>query len=57
MAELCANKPTLAVAGTHGKTTTSAFLTHIFSETRSIVYIINGWFFSNVFFKFNSDRK
>ena len=33
MAELCADKTTLAVAGTHGKTTTAAFLTHIFSKT------------------------
>ena len=45
MAELCNGKPTLAVAGTHGKTTTSAFLTHIFSETRQSFTSIMGGFF------------
>jgi len=30
MAELCAEKTTLAVAGTHGKTTTAAFLNSYF---------------------------
>jgi len=46
MAELCANKPTLAVAGTHGKTTTTAFLTHIFSKTGQSFTSIMGGFFS-----------
>ena len=45
MAELCDGKPTLAVAGTHGKTTTSAFLTHIFSETRQSFTSLMGGFF------------
>jgi UDP-N-acetylmuramate--alanine ligase len=47
MAELCANKPTLAVAGTHGKTTTTAFLTHIFSKTGQSFTSIMGGFFQN----------
>ena len=47
MAELCAGKPTLAVAGTHGKTTTSAFLTHIFSETKQSFTSIMGGFFQD----------
>ena len=45
MAELCADKTTLAVAGTHGKTTTAAFLTHIFSETNQAFTSIMGGFF------------
>jgi len=47
MAELCGGKPTLAVAGTHGKTTTSAFLTHIFSETQQSFTSIMGGFFQD----------
>ena len=47
MAELCAEKTTLAVAGTHGKTTTAAFLTHIFSETNQAFTSIMGGFFQN----------
>ena len=47
MAELCNGKRTLAVAGTHGKTTTSAFLTHIFSETKQAFTSIMGCFFQN----------
>ena len=48
MAELCDGKPTLAVAGTHGKTTTSAFLTHIFSETcQSFTSLMGGFFQGN----------
>ena len=45
MAELCNGKQTLAVAGTHGKTTTSAFLTHIFSKTQQSFTSIMGGFF------------
>jgi len=47
MAELCADKTTLAVAGTHGKTTTAAFLTHIFSKTNQSFTSIMGGFFQN----------
>jgi len=47
MAELCAQKTTLAVAGTHGKTTTSAFLTHIFSYTNQSFTSIMGGFFQD----------
>jgi UDP-N-acetylmuramate--alanine ligase len=47
MAELCADKTTLAVAGTHGKTTTAAFLTHIFSKTNQSFTSIMGGFFEN----------
>lgn len=32
LASICAVKPTLAVAGTHGKTTTTSLLVHIFDE-------------------------
>lgn len=47
MAELCNGKKSLAVAGTHGKTTTSAFLTYIFSETKQSFTSIMGGFFQN----------
>ena len=33
LADLCKKSKLLAVSGTHGKTTTSAILTHIFSES------------------------
>ena len=43
MAELCADKTTLAVAGTHGKTTTSYMLCHIFlKQDRDIGYLVGG---------------
>ena len=38
---------TIAVAGTHGKTTTSAFLTHIFSENSQVFTSIMGGFFKD----------
>ena len=47
LAELCAKIKTLAISGTHGKTTTSAFLTHIFSETSQEFTSILGGFFKN----------
>ena len=47
LAELCAKIKTLAISGTHGKTTTSAFLTHIFSETSQEFTSIMGGFFKN----------
>ena len=33
LSKICENKKTLAIAGTHGKTTTTSILTHIFSKT------------------------
>lgn len=47
LAELCSDKKTLAVAGTHGKTTTSLILTHIFSETKQSFTSVMGGFFNN----------
>ena len=44
LAECCANKMTFAVAGTHGKTTTAAILTHIFTKTkRSFTSVMGGF--------------
>ena len=45
LAKVCINKKTLAVAGTHGKTTTSSILTHIFSKTNQSFISVMGWFF------------
>lgn len=44
LASLCKNKKTLAVAGTHGKTTTSLILTHFFSETKQLFTSLTGGF-------------
>lgn len=43
LGEICRNNKTLAVAGTHGKTTTSSILTHIFHQTeQSFTAFIGG---------------
>ena len=47
LAELTSKIKTLAIAGTHGKTTTSAFLTHIFSENSQVFTSIMGGFFKD----------
>lgn len=47
LAKVCINKKTLAVAGTHGKTTTSCILTHIFSKTNQSFISVMGGFFKN----------
>ena len=47
LAELTSKIKTLAISGTHGKTTTSAFLTHIFSETSQEFTSVMGGFFKN----------
>ena len=47
LAKVCNNKKTLAVAGTHGKTTTSSILTHIFSKTNQSFISVMGGFFNN----------
>ena len=47
LAKVCINKRTLAVAGTHGKTTTSSILTHIFSKTNQSFISVMGGFFNN----------
>lgn len=47
LADWCAGKTTLAVAGTHGKTTTMAFLSHIFSQTNQSFTALMGGFFQN----------
>ncbi|GIS21785.1 MAG: hypothetical protein CM15mP122_2910 [Bacteroidota bacterium] len=44
LASLCNNKKTLAIAGTHGKTTTSLILTHFFSETKQLFTSLIGGF-------------
>lgn len=44
LASLCNDKKTLAVAGTHGKTTTSLILTHFFSETEQLFTSLTGGF-------------
>lgn len=46
LAECCAGKTTLAVAGTHGKTTTSLFLTHLLAQTDLAFTSIMGGFFN-----------
>ena len=46
LADCCKNSKVLAVAGTHGKTTTSAILTHIFLETEQSFSSIMGGFFN-----------
>ena len=47
LSEICNNKKTLAVAGTHGKTTTLSFLTHIYLATKQSFTSIMGGFFNN----------
>ena len=47
LSKICENKKTLAVAGTHGKTTTTSILTHIFSETNQSFTSFMGGFFRN----------
>jgi len=47
LAKICNNKKTLAVAGTHGKTTTSSILTHIFYKSNKSFTSIMGGFFNN----------
>ncbi len=47
LSKICKNKKTLAVAGTHGKTTTTSILTHIFSETNQSFTSFMGGFFKN----------
>ena len=47
LAKICNNKKTLAVAGTHGKTTTSSILTHIFYKSNQSFTSIMGGFFNN----------
>ena len=46
LAECCYGKTTLAVAGTHGKTTTSLFLTHLFEQTQQSFTSFMGGFFN-----------
>ena len=46
LASLSNNKKTLAIAGTHGKTTTSLILTHFFSETKQLFTSLIGGFFN-----------
>ena len=46
LASICNNNRTLAVAGTHGKTTTSLILTHLFSETKQLFTSLTGGFFN-----------
>lgn len=52
LANLCDGKKTLAIAGTHGKTTTSSILTHIFDKTNQSFTSIMGGFFNNTFSNF-----
>ena len=47
LSKICNNKKTLAVAGTHGKTTTSFILTHIFYKSNQSFTSIMGGFFNN----------
>ena len=47
LAELCQGKTTLAVGGTHGKTTTTAFLTHMFAYSKLPFTSFMGGFFKN----------
>jgi len=47
LAELCEGKTTLAVGGTHGKTTTTAFLTHMCAYADLPFTSLMGGFFSN----------
>ena len=47
LAKICNDKKTLAVAGTHGKTTTSSILTHIFYKSNKSFTSIMGGFFNN----------
>lgn len=47
LADLCFGKKTIAVAGTHGKTTTSSILTHIFSQTNQKFTSVMGGFFND----------
>jgi UDP-N-acetylmuramate--alanine ligase len=47
LAKICNDKKTLAVAGTHGKTTTSSILTHIFYKSNQLFTSIMGGFFNN----------
>ncbi len=47
LAKLCTDMKTLAVAGTHGKTTTSSILTHIFSKSDQSFTSVMGGFFNN----------
>ena len=47
LAEICNGKKMLAVAGTHGKTTTTALLTHIFFQTKQAFTSFMGGFFVN----------
>ena len=47
LADLCSGKKTIAVAGTHGKTTTSSILTHIFSQTNQKFTSVMGGFFND----------
>ena len=47
LSKICNNKKTLAVAGTHGKTTTSSILTHIFYKSNQSFTSIMGGFFNN----------
>ena len=46
LASLCNNKKTLAIAGTHGKTTTSLILNSFFSETKQLFTSLIGGFFN-----------
>ncbi|MEK9613230.1 MAG: Mur ligase family protein, partial [Flavobacteriaceae bacterium] len=47
LGDLCHGKTTLAIAGTHGKTTTTAFLTHIFSYSDQKFTSLLGGFFTD----------
>ena len=47
LAKICNDKKTFAVAGTHGKTTTSSILTHIFYKSNQSFTSIMGGFFNN----------
>jgi len=47
LAECCAHSKTLAVAGTHGKTTTAAILTHVFSKTNQPFTSVMGGFMND----------
>ena len=47
LALLCKNKTTLAVAGTHGKTTTGLILTHFLKTKKSFTSLIGGFLKNN----------
>ncbi len=59
LSKICENKKTIAIAGTHGKTTTTSILTHIFSMTNQSFTSFMGGFFKDEcsnFFKTGFDN-